>query len=219
MYRDWRIKQLMRSNLNYIAKKWLLVILATLYSFYGFAQTEKGLTINMRAGITYSKLANKTGSNYLSSLFASGVLGIPFGHLKTGLISLQPGMSLYKMGYERDVSGTGLSVKRTTTYIQVPLSLVSYFDLGNGKIFVGLGPYASYPLSSKLDTEVGGQATSADATDHLPGYDWGFTGHLGYMIIGGVSANIGYTLGMAESIKSRSNSENRSIWAGLGFSF
>lgn len=216
MYCNWRIRHLVGVNINYITSIWLLVILTASHSF---AQTEKGLTTNIRAGITYSKLANGTGSNYLSSLFASGVLGIPFGHLKTGLISLQPGISLYKMGYERDVSGTGLSVKRTTTYIQVPLSLVGYFDLGNGKIFAGLGPYASYPLGSKLDTAVNGQATSVDTTDQLPSYDWGFTGHLGYMIVGGVSANIGYTFGMVESIKSRSNSENRSIWAGLGFSF
>jgi len=164
----------------------------------------QGIKLGVEAGINLSSIHEKidlgngsaSGSSSMKPGLRAGVivdLGI------TSQFSIQPGVFFSQMGgKDKDSS----DVKTGYSYIQVPVNAVYNFNVGAGKLFVGIGPYAAYAVHGKVsgDGYSAKVGIGSDANDRLKPMDFGVDAIVGYTSPVGLYVKAGYNLGLANTL-------------------
>ncbi|ARS38753.1 hypothetical protein CA265_03285 [Sphingobacteriaceae bacterium GW460-11-11-14-LB5] len=212
--------------------------------FAASAQTNN-LKIGVKAGVTFPTFsASGTKNNgykqkMSTSFFVGGTMDISVSEI----FSVQPGLSLIGKGGKSDFSyfnaepGNIYTItansKISMMYIELPVNAVFNFDLGDGKFFIGAGPYYAMAISGKnksTATLSGGGSTITNSEEEIKfggdgtmkRGDFGINFLAGYKLSNGFNINAGYGLGLSNldyADTNKSKVTNRVLSVGLGFSF
>ena len=210
------------------------------------AQTNE-VKFGVKAGVTFPTWS-VTGSDSdgdaksNTSFYIGGTADIPLGEMFT----VQPGLLLIGKGVKQKDSFseegyfyTG-TFKRSLMYIEVPVNLVANFAVGEGKIFIGAGPYYGIAISGNdkvmATVKADGTTTNTDTKqkvkfgktnedadeEGIKRGDFGVNFLAGYQLSSGINIHAGYGLGLS-NLSYRDAKEakatNRVFSVGVGFSF
>ncbi|MDH5825666.1 porin family protein [Sphingobacterium faecium] len=213
--------------------KKLLLTLGAAFLLAAGAQAQSGLGYGIKAGVNMPSYSyggsDLSDSKSTVNFHVTGYLDAPL----TNNFYIQPGVSLQGKGAkfaDYKIGESTYEVKQNTMWLEVPVNFVLKFPTaGEGKFFVGAGPYVSFGLSGKNKYEVkSGSGTSSTSDDFkfgkdetLKGTDFGVNFLAGYQLGSGLSINAGYGLGLTNIAGSKflgtGDVKNR-VWSiGLGF--
>ena len=142
-------------------------------------------------------------------------VGVIMDYAINDKFSIQPGVMFSMLGSKED------PVTETFNYIHIPINILYKFDLGPGKLFVGINPYLGYAVSAKISG--GGVSQSitvgSDSTD-LKALDFGIGIQAGYELPMGLLFRAGYDYGFANtSNESGETDHNTCIHISVGYLF
>ncbi|MNK06616.1 hypothetical protein D3C87_245150 [compost metagenome] len=202
---------------------------------------ETGVKFGVKAGVTFptlsysSDLEEGVKNKANTSFYVGGTVDIPVG----GMFSIQPGLTFSGKGDKQEASvnegGDSFSLKASTRlmYIELPVNAVVSFPVGEGKVFVGAGPYYGMAISGQSKREskmtVDGITVSEDNSsdadfgkdgDTKRG-DFGLNFLAGYQLGNGFNIHAGYGLGLSNISKNSGDFKvkNNVFSVGVGFSF
>lgn len=211
----------------------------------------QSMGIGLEGGVNLSTMAAKyngveNSGEYLPGLKVGGLMDIGI----TPMISIQPGLYYQMKGYRNDFTTSlnigGLSYQETNSatvrvnYLEVPLNVQFNFAAGRGNFFVGVGPYAAFALSGKVESErvrvltngndgtTTQQSSSRDLNigselgDDIVATDIGLNLNTGYKWDGGLflRGNAGFGLSNLQPMGNENNSlKNFSIALSIGYLF
>lgn len=202
---------------------------------------ESGVKFGVKAGVTFPTLSYSSDleegikNKANTSFYVGGTVDIPVG----GMFSIQPGLTFLGKGDKQEASvagdGDSFSFKGSTRlmYIELPVNAVVSFAVGEGKVFVGAGPYYGMAISGKskvetkmtIDGVTESEEISADADFGKDGDtkrgDFGLNFLAGYQLGSGVNIHAGYGLGLSNISKNSGDFKvkNNVFSVGVGFSF
>ena len=214
-------------------KKVLLSIVATLLVVaFSQAQTSFGL----RAGLNLAKFSGEKGTKNLSSFQGTAFVDIPL----SSIFSIQPGLSIQGKGSTfkgilanedfKNPEKEEATITPQVTSLEVPVHFVYYISAGDGKIFVGAGPFIGLNLSGNIKAKASVKRNSMEAKEKLKfsakdktmeRLDAGANFMLGYKLGMGLSINAAYGLGLANlsPIKEGKGHKSRVLSFAVGFQF
>ena len=205
------------------------------------AQTSP-VKFGLRAGATFPKLSISEDAEGAVKMSTSFYVGGTVDFSLNEMFSLQPGLTVLGKGtklkisqeiieedFEGTLDGTGTV---HLLYVEVPLNIVARFPVGNGKLFVGAGPYYAMGINGeqkiKATITVGDQAESDSGYEDLEfgkdgdykRSDVGLNFLAGYELSKGINIQAGYGLGLT-NINQQGNVtiKNNVLSVGLGYRF
>lgn len=145
----------------------------------------------------------------------------------------QPGLFFRTKGAksEDQFLGQDMSVEYNLSYIELPLSFVFKPTLGQGKFFLGFGPYIAYGIGGKAKFVIAGVETDDEIIfdeeytglnpfdwKHFRHFDYGGNLFFGYELSNGLSIQLNTQLGLAK-INAENNlyPNNESEFRNTGF--
>ncbi len=137
-------------------------------------------------------------------------VGLTFDVPLTGFLSFEPGLLFSTKGTKIDrdgVLGVSMTSKTNLYYLDIPLTVKAFYELGGMKVFGAAGPYAGFGLSGKVisTVEVQGTEETTDSDikwgndklkDDLKRFDMGLTFGAG-IEISSLMVGVYYDLGLA----------------------
>lgn len=218
-------------------KKLLLSLTIASAALTASAQDSQ-VRFGVKAGVAFPTVSisekTETDIKMNTSFYVGGTADIPVGET----FSIQPGITFLGKGFKTSDSETESgakiegTIKSNVWYIEVPVNVLANFPVGDGKVFIGAGPYYGYAISGKNKTEgtvtQDGQklkvSTSEDVEfgkdgSHKRG-DFGVNFLGGYQLSNGFNIHAGYGLGLSSiSQESDVKVKNRVLSVGVGFTF
>ena len=185
----------------------LISIALSLVLFATIANAQ--ISVGVLGGVNFQNL---NGKNYNGDALTNTM--IPGFHAGVNVqipiapsFYFQPGLLFSTKGAKNE--GSLLTTKTNLSYVELPLNFLYKGHLGNGFVFIGVGPYVAYGVKGKVTTE-GGSATLespvtfqnvVEITDSplVPYYkalDAGGNILFGYELSSGIFAQVNAQLGM-----------------------
>ncbi|MFD2556102.1 outer membrane beta-barrel protein [Sphingobacterium tabacisoli] len=180
---------------------------------------ETGLSGGIKAGPNATFFMLGTDSPYTKGVSKIGFSAGAF--LKYDFVSwfaVQGDFILQSRNAELQKGNSGEELKYKSYTAELPLYGVFQTQVGTGKMFVGIGPYIGYGISSKIG---GSDMYKKDGVDGLETtrLNYGAAATLGYDL-GGFQINASYTsqygIGV---ISNRSTMRHQTVGVGVGYSF
>jgi len=206
-------------------KKLLLSLTISAAALTASAQTSP-VKFGVKAGVTFPTLSiseDEDGAVKSNTGFYVGGT-VDFGISE--MFSLQPGLTLSNKGAKMDI--LGVTAKTNLMYIELPVNALVNIPVGDGKVFVGGGPYYGMAISGKNKVSGSFEGESVSESEDIEFGDDGefkrgdfgvnFLG--GYQLNNGFNIHAGYGLGLSNiSNDSDAKTKNRVFSVGVGFSF
>jgi hypothetical protein len=134
----------------------------------------------------------------------------------------QPGLMFSTKGYKN--TENNITNNLNISYIEVPLNFVYKGALGNGFIFIGLGPYIGYGVAGKSSPEPNVKFTNVvEVTDpitdvYVKPFDAGANILVGYEMASGLFLQLNSQLGLIGIYpENRLNPSDATVWKNTGF--
>jgi Outer membrane protein beta-barrel domain len=227
---------------NRMKLKFIVPSLALLFAA-GAASAQ--ISIGAQAGVAFAKsktdefsgvsgfeLSTKNRIGFTGGLVAD----IPFG--ESGF-RLMPELNFVQKGLkadgtvEIDILGQIVSAQTeadiSLSYIDLPVNLAYAVEVGNGRLIVGAGPYASIGLSGRTKVKLTALGQSEEESDdlefgsgedQLKRMDFGANFMAGYIMNNGFLVKLNYSLGLTNlSNTSESDFKNRYFGLTVGYFF
>ena len=180
------------------------------------AKAQNGVTFGVRAGINFQNLTGKDeeGDKYSNKLKTGFHIG---GNAEIPVAPdfyLQPGLLFSTKGakYKNSDDKTNIS------YIEIPVNFIYKPVLGEGKLLLGVGPYAAFAVGGKYKS--GGVSTDinfgSSTDDDLKRFDAGGNFLVGYEFSNHLSAQLNTGLGLV-NIGNRAPGDSKSSLKNTGF--
>jgi len=175
-------------------------------SLIALGATAQKTSFGVRAGVNFTNINGKDGAgNDLHGKLKTGMnAGINAEIPIAPDFYVQPGLLFTTKGAkDKDWD----KVKYRLSYLEVPVNLLYKPELGDGKLLLGIGPYAavavggSYtdPTGNKKDFKFAHDVTAAEAsTPHMKRMDYGGNLLAGYEFSSGLSFQLIAQLGLAD---------------------
>lgn len=222
-------------------KKFLLSLIIAGAGIAASAQTSP-IKFGVKAGITLPKFSVEGDDEGVIksdlSFYIGGTVDLPVSEI----FSVQPGIILSGKGFKAEIdesfSEAGITgsvsgtAKKNLLYIEVPVNAVFSFPIGDGKIFLGAGPYYAMAVSGKDKfkgaVQIGDQIETTNSSEaiefgkdaELKRGDFGVNFLGGYELGNGFNIHAGYGLGLSNiSQNPDATVKNRVLSVGVGFSF
>ena len=204
-------------------KKVLLSVAVMLIASASFAQVKFGVT----AGPSFSSYTGKTlgGSKQTSKLLTGLRAGVTADLQLADEFFIQP--SLMYVG-EGGVSKGSLDLKTRINYLELPINFMYKPEVGDGNLFIGLGPYFAYGLGGKNEVSQNGTKVSQDISwgndnvGQLKRFDAGANFQVGYEFPMGFNVGLHTDLGLV-NIRGKGDSDNTfkntSFGVSVGYKF
>lgn len=194
-----------------------------------FAQdwvNDPKIIFGIKTGATFPtfEVSGADAKGVVPSSITSFYAGLTANMHVTGILSIQPGLSLVGKGASLS-SSSGTTTQLTLLYIETPINVMANFETSHGTIFVGAGPYWDFVIggtlsvTSKADTNI---EFGSDFNDDIRSGDFGFNFLLGYQLKNGINIHTGYGLGLTNIQPDATldkKYKNSVLSLGLGFSF
>lgn len=200
-------------------KKVLLSAVALFIAGASFAQVKFGVTAGPSFSSYTGKVAggDKETSKLLTGLRAGVTVDLPLADE----FYIQP--SLLYVGKGGTMEGQVLNVdyKTRINYLEVPINFMYKPEVGNGNLFIGLGPYISYALGGKTEVaNAQGDKVSSDIefgndnTGQMKRIDAGANFQFGYEFPMGFNIGLHTDLGL---VNVRGNGDNDNTFRNTSF--
>ncbi|MDR6784780.1 hypothetical protein ABIE26_003426 [Pedobacter africanus] len=207
------------------------------------ASAQSPVKFGIKAGANFAKVSSDGEEMGDVKLNPSFYVGGTVDFAVSEIFSVQPGLLLSGKGMklegtedfsDGDVSGkVTATAKRNLMYIEIPVNAVFSFPAGNGKVFLGAGPYYGIAVSGKDKAKISGNidgqkissSTDSDVEFGKDGDvkrgDFGVNFLGGYQLGNGFNIHAGYGLGLGNIAQDSDDIKvnNRVLSVGLGFSF
>lgn len=191
----------------------MIVLLAGIAGAHAQKKEEKLVTLGIRAGVNFQKvygddfLGNKIDNDFKTGFHA----GVTADLMVTPTFYLQPALLFSTKGAKAKDDDT--EITQNISYIELPVNLLFKPELGNGKLLLGVGPYAAYGISGKYKAKTGSTSVETDikfkntitAADYLNGdsyfvkpFDFGANALVGYELNNGFSVQVNGQLGLSK---------------------
>ena len=180
------------------------------------ARAQSGVTFGVRAGINFQNLTGKDeqGDKYSNKLKTGFHIG---GNAEIPVAPdfyLQPGLLFSTKGAKFKNS----DVKTNLSYIEIPVNFIYKPVLGDGKLLLGVGPYAAFAVGGKYKS--GSASTDikfgSNADDDMKRFDAGGNFLVGYELSNHLSAQLNAGLGLV-NIGNRAPGDSKSSLKNTGF--
>lgn len=216
----------------------LLLTLAAGLNFAANAQ-DKPVSFGVKAGLALpSQTTSAMGISVSTSTKTSFYVGALANIGISPIFSVQPGLTYVNKGGKIDFSemideagfdpddfdGTQKATFNFS-YLELPVNLVANFNAGEGKVFVGAGPYLGYALSGNAKVgSISEDAEFGSGEDQVKRMEFGVNFLGGYQLNNGLNLHVGYGLGLSNlsndnSSGIKSTTKNKVFSVGLGFNF
>lgn len=191
----------------------ILIIISIFFLSLTFttAQEIKKVSFGVLGGVNFQNLSGKdfNGDKLENKLIVGFHVGANIMIPLAPEFYFQPGLLFSTKGakYSDDLSTSTTRL----SYIELPLNLVYRAQLGNGYIFLGLGPYLGYAIMGKVQTEIAGNTEKTDiefqnvveisdplTVPYYKALDVGANIFFGYELPFGVFAQINAQLGLVK---------------------
>ena len=185
----------------------LISIALSLVLFATIANAQ--ISVGVLGGVNFQNLNGKnySGDALTNTMIPGFHAGINVQIPIAPAFYFQPGLLFSTKGAKNE--GSLLTTKTNLSYVELPLNFLYKGHLGNGFVFIGVGPYVAYGVKGKVTTE-GGSATLespvtfqnvVEITDSplVPYYkalDAGGNILFGYELSSGIFAQVNAQLGM-----------------------
>lgn len=200
-------------------KKVLLSAVALFIAGASFAQVKFGIT----AGPSFSSYTGKVagGDKETSKLITGLRAGVTVDLPLADEFYIQP--SLLYVGKGGTMEGQVLNVdfKTRINYLEIPINFMYKPEVGNGNLFIGLGPYVAYGLGGKAEiTNPQGDKVSSDIewgndnTGQMKRIDAGANFQFGYEFPMGFNVGLHTDLGL---VNVRGNGDNDNTFRNTSF--
>jgi hypothetical protein len=217
-------------------KVFLMIAALIFCGFYANSQTT-GITFGLRGGIDFQNINGKdlNGDKLKLNLVPCFNLGLVVEIPIANDFYFQPGLLFATKGAKSkdEFLGLDMSVEYNIAYIEAPLSLLYKPVIGNGRSFLGFGPYLAYGVGGKAKFVIGNSTTEekikfTNEYESLNPYDWkyfkplDFGGNLffGYELKNGISLQLNTQLGLAKiNAKNKTLTSNKSEFRNTGYGF
>jgi len=180
------------------------------------ARAQSGVTFGVRAGINFQNLTGKDeqGDKYSNKLKTGFHIG---GNAEIPVAPdfyLQPGLLFSTKGAKFKNS----DVKTNLSYIEIPVNFIYKPVLGDGKLLLGVGPYAAFAVGGKYKS--GSMSTDikfgSNTDDDMKRFDAGGNFLVGYELSNHLSAQLNAGLGLV-NIGNRAPGDSKSSLKNTGF--
>jgi len=220
-------------------KRSLLALLFIVVISPAFAQTVK---YGINGGLNEATIL--TGETPYSDSRVAGFSAGVFSDISFGNVSIQPGLYYITKGGKDKVfelngppsnySYTAIGyVKEKISYLQLPVNILYHIKAGEGKFFLGGGPYIAYGLlcssSTQSETTDGEPITYAlpetnmlqfgNGEEDIKRIDFGLNATGGYMIRNGLFISAGFEYGLTKITNTDDKANNDVLTASLGYCF
>jgi len=199
------------------------VILSAAFLFFvswgsvSLAQTEVSAGAKAGGSLTNSSMSGLGTSNKMGfGGFAGGFVKIEWGEH----FAIQPELLLKYNTSDWKSQG------KTRTYkywgVEIPVYAVGQLPFGNGRFFLGAGPYAAYGFSAKVGGENLYKKHDGMNKAAFSRFDFGVGAILGYEFGNGFMLNAGYQMGLFDNLKaekSKATLKPRSLTLAVGYKF
>lgn len=216
-------------------KKLLILTAVSLITFAAFSQEKKARKVDytIKSGLMFSRFLyeNKSVQTTIKSntgFYVSASAEMPL-YKK---LSVSPGVALVGKGNQAVLNNAYIEYT-DLIYLEVPVNLMTKFDVGPGQIIVGAGPYLGVGLNGSIvkryitdnntiipdDTK---DINFSNTKGEFKNVDFGLNFLLGYRFKGGIGINGGYSLGLItaqETITTGQKIKNSGYSVGLSFIF
>ncbi|MCW3117581.1 MAG: hypothetical protein JWM28_1663 [Chitinophagaceae bacterium] len=178
-------------------------------------KAQTNLSFGVRAGVNFQNLTGKddAGDKYSNKLKTGFNLGANVEIPVATDFYLQPGVLFSTKGAKYK----NIDAKTNLSYIEIPVNFIYKPVLGDGKLLLGVGPYAAFGIGGK--DKVGN--TSSDVQfGSQPGeikrFDAGGNFLVGYELSNHLSAQLNAGLGLV-NINNRPDGDTKSSLKNTGF--
>lgn len=180
------------------------------------ANAQTNLRFGVKASANMSNYILKDMGNMESNMKVGANLGglmkIEFGEY----FAIQPEVMFNYRLSEMKNKSTGIKNNMEYWGMEIPVYAVGQLNLGNGKGYLGVGPYVGLGFSNKN--------TDADIdmydTDAMHRWDFGWGAMLGYEFRNGIQINAGYQMGFINLVDNGiADSKMRTQTVSLGMAY
>lgn len=190
-------------------KLFAIVITLVLSITFVTAQDNGKISFGILGGVNFQNLNGKdnNGDKLENKLIPGFHVGVNVQIPIVPEFYFQPGLLFSTKGAKHE--GSTSTSTYHLSYIEMPLNFVYKGSLGNGYIFIGLGPYIAYGIMGKVNTEGGAVSTKQDITfqnvvemgdpltePYFKAFDVGGNIFFGYELAMGIFAQVNAQLGM-----------------------
>lgn len=192
-------------------KKKVYLFSLILLPVFALAQQVK---FGVQGGFSLARTQSNSNIKFISQDYRLGPIVGGMAGLNLGInkLSIMAELNYVAKGFKftgtDQSSAIPVSVKgtHTTHYVEMPFSLLFYFNLGNGHFFVGGGPYAAMGIKAKnkityqVDPSPEVEETSikfGNDVNDIKRFDYGVHGSLGYKLGYGSYLKASYSYGLA----------------------
>jgi opacity protein-like surface antigen len=210
-----------------------IIVLISLFSLNGNAQT-----FGLKAGLSLSNMLDKDDDETYSKDYKMNPgfhLGATVEVPLNEFLSFESGLLFTTKGtkYEEEIMGADLKAKVNLSYLDIPLTLKAFHDLGGGlKMYGAVGPYVGVGIGGKVKGTIEYQGETEtneeeikwggdEDEDDLKRLDMGLT-FGGGVEINLITLGISYDLGLSNISSYQdygSTSKNRVLKFSVGYRF
>ncbi len=208
-----------RAKLPPVRKFFFLTIISALLAFTTQAGDRIGIAPEIGLNFCNLSFSNAPG---VTSYFKTGLkAGINFDKLISKEFSIQAGVFFTQLGAKMDATVVfvgPVTVPITINYAQVPITAVYKMDLKKGNLLFSAGPYVGYGLS--ISGTPGDPAfkpsnfkIGTDTASFIKPLDIGVNIAAAYQLHNGLSAKLGYAMGLTNIATGSGQTIRNSVWS------
>ncbi len=202
-------------------KKALLSVAALLIAGATFAQTKFGIV----AGPSFSSYTTKVnGDKETSDLLTNFRAGLTADLQLADEFYIQPSLLYTGKGGKEEV--LGFDTKARINYLELPINFMYKPEVGNGNLFIGLGPYFALGLNGTNETVINDAVVKSDIDfdddNGFKRFDAGANFQVGYEMPMGLNFGLFTDLGLVNLWKdgdSDNSFRNTAFGVTVGYKF
>ncbi|HAH23232.1 MAG TPA: PorT family protein [Prolixibacteraceae bacterium] len=212
-------------------KNLFLIAIMVMFGLSAMSQEDQKISFGLRGGVNFQNIngkdvgGDKLNADMLTGFNAGVVIQIPVApefYFQSGLLYTTKGAK------SDNFQGTGMAVKLTPSYLELPLNLLYRPLLGQGHLLLGFGPYVAYGLGGKAklgnneyDIIYAKEYSSLlPYGQYLKRFDFGGNLFFGYELSNGISLQLNTQLGLAKINSDNTNplySNSKASFKNTGF--
>lgn len=186
----------------------------------GLSAQGKPLSFGLKTGTSLSNY--RLGGDMKGFKSKMNIGGSVGGFVRYDLntnFALQAGVEAYYKTSKLESSTNKSTDKLKSFGVEIPVYAIVQGKLGNGKAFIGAGPYVGYGISTKLDGVDLFKKNNGTGTE-MNRFDFGAGGVLGYKFNANWQINASYQFGLADLHQGKGGSmKSHGASIGLAYKF
>lgn len=202
-------------------KKLILVFMSVLMTAgLVSVNAQTSLSGGIKAEANMSNFILTDLNNQTSKLNVGANLG---GFMKIELhenFAIQPELMLFYRNSKREIGSVEDDFQQFG--VQIPVYALGQMNLGNGKGYLGIGPYVGLGIDARMKDADLDLYKKVNDEAPMNRWDFGIGAMLGYEFGSGLQINAGYQIGLIDQLdagKDNASMLNQAITLGLGYRF